>query len=101
MICYNLTIKIVPQIEKEWVQWMQQEHIPEVMATGLFTDYKFFKLLEQEEGDGITYLIQYFSSSFDEYRKYVFEFAPSLREKSFARWSDQFIAFRTVMEAVN
>ena len=49
MICYNITIKIDPRIEREWIRWQMEEHIPEVMASKLFSDHKFFKLLEQDE----------------------------------------------------
>jgi hypothetical protein len=101
MICYNVTIKIDPQIEKEWVGWQKQEHIPDVMASNLFTEFKFFKLLGQDESEGITYVVQYFSSSMEHYKKYIQQFAPSLREKAFEKWGDRFVAFRTVMEIVN
>ena len=51
--------------------------------------------------EGNTYVIQYFSSSIDHYKKYMREFAASLNEKAFAKWRDQFISFHTVMEIVN
>jgi len=101
MIVYNTTIKIDPRIEKEWLDWEKNEQIPEVMATGLFSDYKFFRLLEQDEEGGITYVVQYFTSSIEHYKKYIEEFATLLTKKSFAKWSDQFISFHTVMEIVN
>ena len=101
MIVYNITVKITPAIEADWIQWQKEEHIPEIMASRLFTGYKFFRLLEQEEADGITYIIQYFTSSLENYRQYINKFAPALREKALAKWGDQFIAFRTVMEVVN
>ena len=100
MICYNITVRIEPEIETEWVRWQKDEHIPEIMSTGLFSDYKFFKLLEQRNED-VTYVVQYFASSLEDYEKYISLFAPALREKAISKWSDRFIAFRTVMEAVN
>ena len=101
MIVHNITIKVDPQIEKEWVDWQKQVSIPEVMATGLFNDHKFFKLLEPDESESATYVIQYFTSSIDQYKKYISEFASSLSEKAFAKWRDQFISFHTVMQTVN
>jgi Domain of unknown function (DUF4286) len=101
MIVYNITIKITPAIETDWLQWQQQEHIPEIMATGIFTGYQFYRLLEQDEPDGITYVVQYFTESMENYQRYLQEHALSIRQKAFARWNDQFIAFRTVMERVN
>lgn len=101
MVVHNITIKVDPQIEKEWIEWQKNEHIPDVMATGLFSDYRFFRLLEQDETEGITYVIQYLSSSILQYKKFIEEFAASLNQKALSKWKDQFISFDTVMEAVN
>ena len=101
MIVYNITIKVFPEIEVEWVQWQKEEHIPDVMASGQFIDYKFYRLLEQEAEDGVTYIIQYFSPSLQTYNKYIEQMAPLLRQKALAKWGDKFIAFRTIMEVVN
>lgn len=100
-IVYNTTVKIDPQIEKVWINWQKNVHIPEVMATGLFSDYKFFRLLEQDEVDGITYVTQYFSPSIDHYKKYIDEFAALLNEKALAKWRDQFVSSHSVMKIVN
>lgn len=101
MLVYNVTLKIEAGIETRWLNWMKQEHIPEVMATKLFNEYKFFKLLEQDESEEKTYVIQYFASSKENYDRYITEFAPALRKKAIEKWGEQFIAFRTVMEIVN
>lgn len=99
MIVYNVTIKIVSEIESEWVHWQKEEHIPEVMASGYFTDYQFYHLLSEED-DGHTYIAQYFAKNMDDYNQYIEEIAPLLRKKSFDKWGNQFIAFRTVMKVV-
>lgn len=94
-------MKVDPTVEAEWVAWQKTEHIPDIMDTRLFTEYKFYKLLEQDEQDGITYVIQYFAATATHLDDYLKNFAPALREKAFARWGNKFIAFRTKMELVN
>ena len=101
MIVYNITIKIVPPIEEEWVRWQKDEHIPDVMSSGQFTENKFFRLLEQNESDGITYVVQYFATSLENYNRYINNMASILRQKALDKWGNQFIAFRTVMEVVH
>jgi hypothetical protein len=101
MIVYNITNKVHPDIETAWIQWQKNEHIPEIMSSGQFSDYKFYRLLEQDESDGITYIIQYFAPDIHHYNKYINLFAPSLRQKAMDKWADKFIAFRTIMEVVN
>jgi hypothetical protein len=101
MFVYNLSIKIDPAIEKEWEKWERDEHIPEVMRSGLFTDYKFYRLLEQDEREGVTYVLQYFASTAAHYKEYLEKYAPLLQEKALTKWGDKFIAFRTLMQVVN
>lgn len=101
MIVYNITIKIIPDIEDAWIQWQQQQHIPDIMASGLFTEYKMFRLLEQDNTEGSTYVVQFFAPSKAHYQRYMNEFAPGLQKQTFDKWGNQYIAFRTVMETVN
>ena len=83
MIIYNVTIKVNKDAADEWVRWMNDEHMPELMETGLFTDSKLFRLLDM-----------------DEYNKYISDHAATMREKGLNRFKDKFVAFRTVMEKV-
>ncbi len=101
MIVYNVTIQVNWKIHEEWLDWMKQVHIPEILSTGMFTHHSMLKLLDVDETDGPTYAIQYFATDRDKYESYLTNYAPALREKSISRWSDQFHAFRTLMEVVN
>lgn len=101
MIVYNITVKIDPAIEAAWIQWQHQEHIPEIMASGMFTQWKMFRLLEQDDTEGMTFVIQYFAPSLENYNRYIEEYAAVLRQKAFDKWGNRFIAFRTIMEVVN
>ncbi len=100
MIVYNVTIKIEPEIHDDWMAWMKDKHIPAVMETGYFFDHKMYRLMELNEADGITYAIQYFCDSFENYMQYQKERAPALQEEHTARYKDKFVAFRTLMRAV-
>ena len=45
MIIYNVTIKVEAQIADEWLQWLLNEHIPAVIQTNCFVEYKVLRLL--------------------------------------------------------
>jgi hypothetical protein len=100
MLIYNVSLKVEPGIADEWLKWMKEEHMPEVMQTGLFTDHKLLHLLQQDEKEGITFVAQYFCESMDHYTAYISNHAPSMREKGFKRFGNKFIAFRTLMETI-
>jgi hypothetical protein len=98
MIIYNVTVKLEHDIATEWVQWMKEEHMPDLMNTGLFLDCRLCRLLEQDEVEGVTYVAQYFCESMEQYNKYISAYAQQMREKGFSRFGNKFIAFRTLME---
>jgi len=100
MILYNVTVKIDSDVQQEWLKWMKEVHIPKVMNSGMFIEYRMFRLLEQDESDGITYAIQYLCKSMANYETYRHEFAPELQQEHEEKYRDKFVAFRTVMEIV-
>jgi hypothetical protein len=100
MIIYNVTVKVSTAIKDSWLEWMKQVHIPEILATGLFHDYRICRLLEQDDSDGPTYAVQYLTDTLENYYTYIQEHAPRLRQKSFDMFGDQFVSFRTVMQVV-
>ena len=101
MIIYNVTIKVQSQIHDEWLQWLRQIHTADVMQTNCFTDYKIVRLLEIDDSEGPTYAIQYNAESKSQYNRYIEKYGTEMRRRSFEKWGDQFIAFRSVMQIVD
>ena len=101
MFVYNVTIKIQDAIKEEWLAWLKEEHIPEVIGTGCFKQATILRLLEIDDTEGPTYAIQYQAESKALYNQYIEKFAGIMRQISFDRWGDKFIAFRSVMQVVN
>ena len=101
MIIYNVTVKLEPAIAGDYIKWMQQEHIPEVVGTGCFTHAHILRLLETDESDGPTYAIQYHAESKSNYNRYMEKHAGAMRQKLVDRWGNRVIAFRTVMQRVD
>jgi hypothetical protein len=101
MIVYNVTVKVDAGIADEWLGWLQNEHITEVLGTGCFTRASVLKLLEVDETEGPTFAIQYFAESKAIYNQYMEKHAGILRQKSYEKWGNKFIAFRSVMQVIN
>ena len=69
MILYNVTVSIDYDIHQNWLKWMKEVHVPNVLATGLFIESKIAKIHAEEEG-GISYSIQYLLKSWEDYHNY-------------------------------
>ena len=101
MFIYNVTIKIDKGIHEEWLQWMKDIHIPNVMKCDCFEKYQFVRLVDIDEEEGPTYAVQYFAISKGEYNRYIDLYSQKMREESNNKWGNKFIAFRTLMEVVD
>jgi len=100
VIVYNVTISVDADIHDEWVRWMREEHIPDVMATGLFLDSRMVRVLAEEDA-GLTYAVQYTAADMPTYERYRDGFAPAMQAKTQARYGGRFVAFRTLLEVVH
>lgn len=96
MILYNVTISIDEHVHEEWVDWMRTIHIPEVMATGCFSESRLLRVHGEEEG-GMTYAISYLCPSQELMEHYQSVFAPALQEEHSKRFAGRFAAFRTYL----
>ena len=100
MILYNVTINIDAAVHDEWLQWMKEVHVPDVMNTGLFVENKICRIFAEEEG-GKAYSIQYFAKIWDDYNRYQDDFAPKLQAEHTKKYQGKFAAFRTILKVVH
>lgn len=100
MILYNVTINIDSSVHDQWLKWMQEKHIKDVLATGKFSSARLVKVLVEEEMGGTTYSIQYTTDSKETLERYYTEDAPRLRQEGLQLFGDKMLAFRTELELI-
>ena len=99
MIIYNVTVSVEESVQNEWLNWIKTEHIPEVMACGIFTKAQINRVIVQADSDN-TFAIAYTCSSMKELHQYQIKFAPELQKKHDEKFKEKTIAFRTLMEVI-
>ena len=100
-LIYNVTVKVSSDIREQWLDWMQHEHIPEVMSTACFSSYRLLHLEGYDDEEGITYAIQYSCPSHELFDIYQRDHAPVLQKKHLQRYDGKFVAFRTILEMIS
>jgi Domain of unknown function (DUF4286) len=100
MIVYNITVNIDNDRAEDWLTWMRDVHIPDVMKTGCFLENRIFRVLADEDSGGKTYSVQYYCNSMKEFEQYESDFAAALRADHAQRYKDKFVAFRTFLEVI-
>jgi len=99
MLLYNVTLILDDAAAEEWLQWMKEIHIPEVMATGMFVSNRLLKVIDSPN-EGVTYCAQYVAENLEKYNQYQEVYAPALQQDLNDKFKNRFVAYRTLMEFV-
>lgn len=99
-VLYNVTCSVDPDIHEEWLDWMMFTHIPDVMHTGMFLEYRICRIHEYEE-NGVTYAIQYICKSKADLDRYQRDYALALQKAHQDKYGMKVSAFRTVLEILH
>lgn len=100
MIIYNVTTNVEDSAHDAWLLWIK-EHIPQVLATGKFTEAKLTKVLVEQDIEGTTYSVQYRAHNRAALDAYYRDDATHLRSLGLKRFADKVLAFRTELEIVD
>ena len=97
MIIYNVTVNVENSIVEDWIEWMQDVHIPQMISTGCFIEAKLQKLVLDKK-DEKTFAVAYKCSSIEELKKYQTKYANDLQAEHIKRYKDKALAFRSALD---
>ena len=100
MYIYSVTIAIENETETEWLKFMKQKHIADVLKTGYFSTASMRKALNEENATFVTYNIEYTTNSMEAYTQYQQLEAARLQKDVADRFSGKFTAQRRVYQKV-
>lgn len=102
MVIYSVTVSVDRETETEWLFWMREIHIPDVMRAGYFDGYHMRKVIDPISSDGRpTYNIEYTCLSKARYDEYLANAAEMLQQEHRDRFDGQFTASRSVLGTVD
>jgi len=101
MYIYNVTTNIEESVHDQWLKWMNEIHIPDVLATGKFLSAKMCRVLVEEDMGGVTYSVQFTTVDKETLEAYYKEDAPKLRANALQLFSNKFISFRTELKVIS
>ncbi len=101
MIIYNVTTNIHESVHDQWMIWMQHKHIPEMLATGKFTNAKLVRVLVEEEMGGVTYSAQFTTDSLDTLEKFYQEEDEVFQAEGLKLFGDKMLTFKTELQVIS
>ena len=100
MIIYNETFVVEGSAEQEWLQWIQQEHIPAAMATGYFTESKILTVLDSPN-EGVTYCVQYITDEIVKYNLFKERHLHHLHTRHHQQFENRYVLFNSLMKTID
>lgn len=95
MYIYAVSVHVQAGSEKEWQEWMQRVHIPDVLKTGCFRNARLFRVEQNENADGSVFSVQYTYDQKSDFERYEREFAEKLRKEHTEKFGNRCHAFRS------
>ncbi len=101
MIVYAVTSEVQAGAAPEWLTWMRETHVPEVLATGCFTSCRIAELQQPASPPGfVTFVFEYAAPTAELLTRYQEQFAPALRQSHLARYGSAVRASRTIRRLI-
>lgn len=100
MIIYSVTISVEATVEMQWLEWMKQKHIQQVLDTGCFKSARFSRVTSHSQPDATSYSVQYLCENGQKLKRYKESYAPQLQAEGVSKWGDKMLAFRTELEVL-
>ena len=98
-LIYNVTVSVDKEVQSDWISWMLDEHLRDMLGTGCFLGFTLSEL-HTDDQMGPTYTVQYELASRSDLERYERQFAPAMRAQGKQKFGDKALAFRTTMSVM-
>lgn len=99
MLLFNVTV-IIEEIEaNDWLQWMKDNHIPQLMATECFVSYRLLKIMDSPN-EGISFCVQFIAEDKDHHQTFLDLHEQQFIAEMYAKYPNKLVTFSTLMEFV-
>ena len=101
MFIYNITFNVETQIEAEWLEWMKNEHILDILGTKNFTEHRVLRLInEHPDASGTTYAVQFTATNIADVQQYLANQGAVLQTELMAKFGQKVMSFMTLLEEI-
>ena len=99
MYIYSVNVTIDKEIKDDWIKWMTEKHIPDVLRIGLLKDASVLVNTEYY-ADKFNFVVQYCADNQEDLALYREKYSPELQKEHSDRYEGKFSAKRNVFEIV-
>ncbi|MEN8764531.1 MAG: DUF4286 family protein [Wenyingzhuangia sp.] len=101
MYIYNVTTNVADAIYQNWLVWMKEDYIPQMLATKKFASAKITRVMIQEEMGGKTFSVQYSIKDKETFKAFYVEDASRMNAIMQSKFENGLVvSFQTELEVI-
>lgn len=98
---FSVSILVNHSVEQDWIKWMKDIHIKEIIETKCFKKAQFCKVHHETKQEGATnYNVVFFADSQQDIIHFYDKYDKDFQKKVFDLYQQNVIFFRTELEFV-
>ncbi len=101
MFIYNVTTNVDESINEEWLTWMHDKNMPDMLETGKFISAKLCHVLVKEDMGGITYAVQYTAKTKKDIQDFLTNHSYKFKEEEMKKFSGKYGTFTTELKVIS
>jgi hypothetical protein len=98
MILYNITFKVEPESVADFKFFLAESHFPVLDDRKEILRYEFFRLLNQDDSDGLTFTLQHFLPDLGTYNHFIAFIDSKFKQQLWKEFGEKVLYFCTVLE---
>ena len=99
MIVYNVTCNVTPEVEKQWVKWVDLQ-LDQISKSERINNTSMLKLNANNLGEGVVYALQYHISDQDTLQNFLKNEDQILKEEIKQAFGEAVLLFSSQLEII-
>lgn len=100
MLIYNITFQASKADERNLLIWLQQQYIPQAMASGELSEPQLCEVLSHHDPDSTCYALQFHVADSQVLHHWYRACGAPLHEEMINLFKEQVVAFSTLMQLI-
>ena len=100
MIIYNTTFHISDKVYAGFLKWIKEKHIPQMTASGCFSDARVSKVITEDAQEGTSVSVQLTAESMDAVAEWNEQHGDLFKMEIASLFSEEVLYFCTFMEII-
>lgn len=99
MLLFNVTVIVDENSAADFLSWMKQNHIPQLMETDCFVSHRFLQI-KDSPNEGLSFCVQFIAENEASHQRFLDLHEQAFIAAMYNRYPQKLVTFSTLMEFV-